>query len=470
MIRLKVAALCVVLASWQGTPGRRQNTPVHVGLNVALSPRGASQTEPFIAADPSKPGVLVIATTEWLSDRGFVPQVHVTTNGGRTWTRSVVPGITDDLGPGDRIEAGADPWITFGTGGQVSMVLQPYIPRKDAVIRVFRSANSGKTWEAGYILRGTSWDAPKVVIVPDELKPAVLLILIGGGRDLTQFGVRASTGSLAMFRSEDGGRSFEPSAVLTGNGRSLGIESVAVLNDGVVLVLFGEFTSDSTVEPPSARHRVARSVDGGRTFKESAPLASVPRQYPDIGSLAVDSSHGPFGGRVYATWEPGDFGARSTLVDGKRIRNESGTTRGVAIASSLDGARTWLPPIRLEVPNAGPPYMPTAAVSPRGTVGVLWVQHERYETNPLCYRPYFAASTDGGASFSQAVAVADRISCPTRSPSQPEFFTYRPRGGDYIGLAASADGSFHAAWSDARDGSFRTYTARIDVPGAQPTR
>jgi hypothetical protein len=50
------------------------------------------------------------------------------------------------------------------------------------------------------------------------------------------------------------------------------------------------------------------------------------------------------------------------------------------------------------------------------------------------------------------------------------FFKYRHRGGDYIGLAASADGSFHAVWSDARGGAFRTFTARIDVDAANRSR
>jgi hypothetical protein len=91
--RLKVVALCFTLVGWQETSSRRPSALVHVGPNVALSPRGAAQTEPFIAADPSKPGVLLIATTEWVNERGFVPQVYVTTNGGRTWTRSVGPGV-----------------------------------------------------------------------------------------------------------------------------------------------------------------------------------------------------------------------------------------------------------------------------------------------------------------------------------------------------------------------------------------
>ena len=38
-----------------------------------------------------------------------------------------------------------------------------------------------------------------------------------------------------------------------------------------------------------------------------------------------------------------------------------------------------------------------------------------------------------------------------------------PRGGDYIGLTAAADGSFHPVWIDGRNGIFQVYTARIEA-------
>jgi len=182
--------------------------------------------------------------------------------------------------------------------------------------------------------------------------------------------------------------------------------------------------------------------------------------------VAADTSRGRFSGRVYATWEAGDFGARLSFVNGERVRVEEGTHRSVAISWSDDHRQTWASPVSLEVAGAGPSYMSTVAVSSKGIVGVLWLQHERYEQNPRCYRAYFAASIDGGRSFTKPVPVSDSVSCPAKSVTETGFFKYRHRGGEYIGLAAATvDGSFHAVWSDARDGSFRTFTDRIAVDG-----
>jgi hypothetical protein len=42
------------------------------------------------------------------------------------------------------------------------------------------------------------------------------------------------------------------------------------------------------------------------------------------------------------------------------------------------------------------------------------------------------------------------------------FATYY-NGGDYLGMAATADGAFHPIWSDARHGAYEMMTARITV-------
>src|SRR5260370_15313055 len=112
-----------------------------------------------------------------------------------------------------------------------------------------------------------------------------------------------------------------------------------------------------------------------------ALVASVPRQFPDGGSVAADTSRGRFSGRVYATWEGGDFGPRLSDLNGERVRVEDGTHRKVAISWSDDQGQTWPSPVSLEVAGAGPAYISTVAVSANRTVGVFWLQHERYEQN-----------------------------------------------------------------------------------------
>ncbi len=78
---------------------------------------------------------------------------------------------------------------------------------------------------------------------------------------------------------------------------------------------------------------------------------------------AADTSRGRFSGRVYATWEVGDLGARLSFVNGQRVRVEEGTHRSVAISWSDDHRQTWASPVSLEVAGAGPSYMSTVAVA-----------------------------------------------------------------------------------------------------------
>jgi hypothetical protein len=93
---------------------------------------------------------------------------------------------------------------------------------------------------------------------------------------------------------------------------------------------------------------------------------------------------------------------------------------------------------------------------------VSWLQHETGEDKSHCYRIYFAASINGGETFSPPHVVSDAVSCPENALNKETIGRW-VRGGDYMGLAAAADGSFHPVWVDARDGAFQVYTARIEL-------
>jgi hypothetical protein len=468
VVSLLIALLCAstpLVA--QGTAPRMR---VRVGPNVAVWPGGGPQSEPFIVAHPSKLGVFIIGTADWVAHKGLVPHAYATTDGGRKWIRASLPGLLDGLGPTDQIEGGGDPWIAFDTNGHAFFSVNFFVTGKGAPVLVYDSTDSGLTWKKTFALQPAAWDAPKILMVDTTEKPGILLILIlnTGGKDHSVFGKpnRYAT-DIGIFRSDDPKKSLAPSALIAPGDDWYGTEHAVRLADGSVLVLFSGFRPEAgNNEQPRASYYVARSIDGGRTFGIPTLVGSVARQYPDMAWLAADTSHGRFAGRVYATWEAGDFGARSNVVNGVRVRVEAGTHRAVANSWSDDQGQTWSSPISLEAAHAGPCYMATVAVSSTGIVGILWVQHERYEQNPRCYRTYFAASIDGGRSFTKPVQVSESVSCPAPSVTETGFFQYRHRGGDYIGLAAAADGSFHAVWSDARDGIFRTFTARIDVDTA----
>ena len=182
------------------------------------------------------------------------------------------------------------------------------------------------------------------------------------------------------------------------------------------------------------------------------------------GEFAIDLSGGPYRGRIYAAWEDGDFGGKLISWPPDLRREESGTRRELVIAYSNDQGKSWSAAKRIEPSSSGPAFMGSIAVSPEGVLGALWIKHEVYETNPQNYRAWFAASLDGGETFTPPTPVSSAVSRPNRSLlSKVDYLRTRFRGGDYIGLAASSDSMFHAVWADARNGAFQTFYAPIQT-------
>src|SRR5579883_2421489 len=110
----------------------------HVGANVAVWPGGKQQAEPFIAAHPSKPGLLIIGTGDWTSDWGLLPTAYVTSDAGRTWTRRPLPHLADELAPSDRVEGAGDPWLSFGANGVAYFSAMQTVRGRDSTVRLYQ--------------------------------------------------------------------------------------------------------------------------------------------------------------------------------------------------------------------------------------------------------------------------------------------------------------------------------------------
>ncbi len=183
-----------------------------------------------------------------------------------------------------------------------------------------------------------------------------------------------------------------------------------------------------------------RSTDEGRTFSE--PLC-VTEHCTGSSYVAADLSTGPHAGRAYVLCR---------AMEGN----------GLLIHHSDDQGETWTDP--RPIPGAARTgavaVQPRIAVNRDGTVGLAWVEHAAGE-GETCNRTMAAASTDGGASFSEPMPLSPHT-CP--EPERNGFaFRRWPHGGDYFGWAAVADGRFHAVWSGARRGPFELMGRSVTV-------
>lgn len=455
-IALCVAAAAGAAPAQEAGPGPR----ISVDRNVRASDLGRSHVETYIAAHPDDPNRLVIVVSHAQNDStlALLPEALVTKNGGRTWSGAVLPGMEQALAEG-RLGYAVDNWVAFGPDGTGLIVTLGDGRRGDwggAPIITYRSEDGGETWHGPVVIPGGSFDRLTIGTGGQKTTPRFYIAASVMGSDRRVFPEPRIGERAAIIRSDDSGRSFRLVGSLAPDNLAHQPMNPVELADGTLLMPYDDYPRITVEELQAVRRDpqrqlqsasrlyVAPSTDFGATFGPSRFLADIPRPFPGGMELALDRSGSAFHNRLYAAWNGG-----------------SGDQRDVSVAYSLDGGSHWRKSV-LRDEAAGPAHFYSLAVSPQGVLGVSWIQHDREPGRTACYRAYFAASVDGGEAFSAPVVVSDAQSCPETAPNRGTIGRW-PRGNDYMGLAASRDGTFHPVWIDARDGAFQAYTTRVVV-------
>lgn len=226
--------------------------------------------------------------------------------------------------------------------------------------------------------------------------------------------------------------------------------------------------------------KVVTSHDGGEAFSKASTVdewhfcnvftsSAIPM-------ITADASSGPFRNRLYAAW-----------ADARSGRCE------IYISHSSDKGKTWSAARRVNddysLPDlrSGDDFMPLVAVNTSGVVGVACYDRREFSNN-LGYRVRFAASWDGGETFSPSIPIATETSSLTRGrllqlapvsakeaiewqggakrlPASIYLDSFSFIGGHTAGMAADAAGGFHPLWIDNRTGRDQVWTARVAVDG-----
>ena len=98
-----------------------------------------ADVEASIAVDPRAPRRIVAA---WMQDDGRSNLVMTSRDGGRTWTRVFVPGLTDCTG--GTLAGAADPWLSFAPAGKLLMGSGIAKPASPAGPDVRSAADAGR--------------------------------------------------------------------------------------------------------------------------------------------------------------------------------------------------------------------------------------------------------------------------------------------------------------------------------------
>ena len=413
---------------------------IHVGPNVRVSDLGAPHVEPYIAAHPATRLNLIVAAAHSVGIEAAYVESFYTRDGGANWSVSHLPQLSEALIKKD-LDIVADNWLAFSADGSAYCAVVAGMRRGHPWGRVpilfYRSRNQGSTWEGPTPL-GPVYDRPTIVTAGSGKDKRVYVAAMSPGG--------ASQQMVTVLRSDDGGVSFPRTTSIAPDNLGHGAMNPVIAPDGSLIVPYVDYAlqPDARRLLQSSRIYVIRSTDGGARFGLPKFVAEIPKPLPGSVAMAVNLSATRFPGRLYLAW------------NGERDEREN-----VIIARSQDNGETWIT-TSLRAPDAGRAHFASLAVSSDGILGAAWIQDEAEEPRKNCYRTYFAASTDGGESFTAPNAVSDAISCPDPLANK-DVITRFERGGDYMGLAVTADGTFHPVWPDGRDGAFQIYTAAVKV-------
>ena len=397
---------------------------------------GAQPGEPSMAVDPTDHARLVAA---WLDNRspdnvGIV--VAITTDGGKSWSRSALAPLLQCAG-GAYVHA-TDPWISIGPDGVIFV---------SALVRG-RDVAAGTPYDIVVSVsrdHGTTWAAPAVIesAVSPPTQPDKEMVLADRRHAGTAYAVWASyqatpgatpsVDTIMFSRTRDGGRTWSTPAMLYSGNDEAQQNQLVMTAGGVLLDVFVEGSSlPAGAKPPPlpVKARVLRSTDQGQTWSPPVDAASFtytsasdPGTGAELRASGQNIAATVGGNAAYAAWfeDHADF---STILT----------------ARSDDAGKTWRSP-QVAVRERAEAFLPTIAVSGDGTLGMLWFDLRHYHSGDAALNTdvWFSTSTDRGVHWREQHAAG---SFDLRSAPGSHL---GPFIGDYMGLVGLPDG-FGAVW------------------------
>jgi len=458
-------------------PSSQEAPKITVGPNMLVSRDGDfSHAELGVAVNPRNPkNIIGAAITASRGEGGYACKTYASTDGGGSWVDS---SFREQLEFG-----GGDPQVAFGLHGTAYFTALAFVKDQSGNAKgglfFYRSEDGGKTWQKPTDL---SYNYDHEVMTVDHTfgkfsGRVYISVLYGKYPEYT----------VGVFRSDDDGRTFT-GPVDAASGKSvIGIntaKNIVLFSNGTLVLPYVDFEFDEAKakNAHSSNLWIVTSSDGGVTFTQPVKVGTQefnndPKGpgFQTMPAMAVDSD-GAFKDRLYTVWT--DY---------------RGGSYRLVFSYSKDRGKTWSAsrPIVDDVLASVSQYQPELAVSKDGVVGLTWfdtrnsANHDNKE-----YDEYFAASVDGGQTFTVPVRVSDATSLRMGKgnlamqgslfdidmPSGVEetrvsFISGAsrwPAGGDYMGMAVDDHGMFHPLWADARTGTFQLQTAAVTVVKPSP--
>jgi hypothetical protein len=422
--RLMSVAIGLVLASPQ--LGAAQSA-FYVQINTNASGRdviGDAANEPSIAVDPNNPNRMAVGWRQFdtISSNFRQAGVAYTTNGGTTWTSSV-------LAPG---QLRSDPVLRSDAVGNFyySSLSSPTSGQ------VFKSADGGATWGPPI----NSFGGDKEWIAIDNSNGP------GRGNIYEDWNVQSSSVPNRSFtRSTNGGASFENPT--TGPNPSLKWGTLAVGSNGTLYAAGATLNQSGHLFAASTNAQFAAQTP---TFtSQTINLGGL----SSVGNAAVNPD-GLLGQVSIATARNGNIYVLGSV-------NPPGfDPLDVMFIRSTNGGATWSSPIRINNNPVGQnsyQWFGALSVAPNGRIDAIWNDTGVSSSNHFSVLKY-AYSFDNGSTWLGNTALTPTFDHTIGYPSQNKIGDYYDIVSDNLG----ANAVFAATFNGGQD----VYYMRISfVPG-----
>lgn len=410
-------------ASEISAPARRPKIrEVRVSSDFLLEPgdgaQAETQAEPFVAVNPERESHVVAVYQEERFEEGGARALAyaVSTNGGRTWSEGLLPGLSQDSG--GRFARASDPWVAFGRGGRVYASSLGYEPAASGIF-VSASGDGGRTWDDPVAVHVAAVDdKPAMTVDTRDDSPWQGRVYVTW---MNMIGETAQ--SLLVSHSADEGASFSRPVQLANRGINNGSIPLVGPGGSVHVVWFHG-------EGREAAIWTVRSDDGGETW--SAPVevartspASVP--YLRTGAILPAAAVDGRDGTLYVVWQDG--------------RLTGAFVPQIFLSASTDGGATWSEPeLVSDGPLDAPSFTPSVAVNGDGVVAVAYTSMRNDPSRSGLLDQHIAFSKNGGRTFLRSQRLSTFSTYAGALASSGGYFQ-----GDYQGLAAGAK-TFYRTW------------------------
>jgi hypothetical protein len=391
--RFGVVGMSIATAVVVATPSAYANVPLTQASNDPYTDTQA-QHQTQVGPDTFQFGNTIVSVFQsgrvfggGSSNIGFA----TSTDGGSTWTRGFLPGITANGSPKGAYQQASLPSVTFDAKHNVWLISTLGIRSAGTDVLTSRSTNGGLTW--GNPITTATGDLDKNWIVCDSLSASQFF-----GTCYTQYDALPFN-DLRMRRSTDGGLTWGASMTSSDGAVGAGGQPLA-RNNGTVLVPYFANSSNEI--------RSFRSVDGGASWRATVSVATI-SHHNAAGGLREDplpsaEIDGP--GTAYVVWSD--------------CRFRSGCGSNDIVLAKSTSETTWAAPVRIPidaVTSTADHFTPGIAVDRTSgggaaRIGVTYY----YYPNAACSATTcqlnvgFISSTNGGSTWSAPVQIAGPMS------------------------------------------------------------